>query len=66
MFEDCRKNKYLGFICGVPHNQSNEGFDIALLRKDKDLFKLITIDVTTDDIEDKLNKTSSKAKLSFN
>ena len=56
MFEDCRKNNYQNYICGVPNTQNNEGFDFILLRRNglANSFELITIDATVGSIEEKL------------
>jgi len=65
MFEDCRKNNYRNYICGVPNTQNNEGYDLVLLRRDgmTKAFELITIDVTVGTIQEKLKHKVADSRL---
>jgi hypothetical protein len=62
MFDDCRKNQYTDYICGVPDAQNHEGFDLAFLKLNNRLFDLVTIDVTLGSIEKKLAKKATDMK----
>jgi hypothetical protein len=60
MFEDCRQNQYADYICGVPDAPNHEDFDFAFLKlNNQNSFDLVTIDVTSGSIEEKMAKKTT-------